>query len=613
MSNDFATPFQDLLEKYNGIYSDYDPFPDTSVDYFNSLDPVLKKDIYDEGLKYLGKPYSLIMATDFMRLVRCGDRSLYEEVYFERRIQLCSLVTAYLVSQDEKFLDDIINGIFIICEESSWVLPAHNTYVRDTPQLILPDKEHPVIDLFACETGALMSMIWYLLHDVLNGVSSFVEKRIRNEIYERVVMPYLDSHFWWMGNGNEKMCNWTAWCTQNVLLSVFLIPFDKEIRSRAVKQAAYSLDCFLKDYGEDGCCDEGAQYYHHAGLCLYGCLQILCDVTKGHFKSLALSEKIKNIASYIMYAHVDGKYYVNFSDCAARIDNMGIREFLFGKLCNLDSLMDISSADYKEALEDHTLLSEEFQQKNLYYRMLSIYYSGECLAHTQNKKNNANLIIPDIFYPSVGLMITRSDSFTLAAKAGCNDDNHNHNDTGSFTLYKCGKPIFVDIGVETYSRKTFSERRYEIWTMQSCYHNLPTINGHDQLPGREYCAGDVATILNENCKSMSMELSAAYGLADGTYNRKIELDTINNSVILSDKTSFDNVILNFITYDVPKNLSANKIEFSLGNAVISCEGASLEGIDTLAINDKRLQKSWDHDLTRIRLRMTSDEFIMTIR
>ena len=46
----------------------------------------------------------------------------------------------------------------------------------------------------------------------------------------------------------------------------------------AVKQAAYSLDCFLKDYGTDGCCNEGAQYYRHAGLTLWGCLEILSAI-----------------------------------------------------------------------------------------------------------------------------------------------------------------------------------------------------------------------------------------------------------------------------------------------------------------------------------------------
>ena len=72
--------------------------------------------------------------------------------------------------------------------------------------------------------------------------------------------------------------------------------------------------------------------------------------------------------------------------------------------------------------------------------------------------------------------------FALAVKAGDNNDNHNHNDTGSLTLYKNGQPALADIGVESYTGKTFSAQRYEIWTMQSGYHNLPTLDHHRRTP-----------------------------------------------------------------------------------------------------------------------------------
>ena len=101
---------------------------------------------------------------------------------------------------------------------------------------------------------------------------------MERELDARILTPYFTSHFWWMGNGEEPMCNWTSWCTQNVLLTVFLLPTTQQQRKAAVKQAAYSLDCFLKDYGADGCCNEGAQYYRHAGLTLWGCLEILSNV-----------------------------------------------------------------------------------------------------------------------------------------------------------------------------------------------------------------------------------------------------------------------------------------------------------------------------------------------
>lgn len=44
----------------------------------------------------------------------------------------------------------------------------------------------------------------------------------------------------------------------------------------------------------------------------------------------------------------------------------------------------------------------------------------------------------DVYYPSVGLFLVHSATMDLAVKAGDNADSHNHNDTGSVTLYKMG-------------------------------------------------------------------------------------------------------------------------------------------------------------------------------
>ena len=80
----------------------------------------------------------------------------------------------------------------------------------------------------------------------------------------------------------------------------------------------------------------------------------------------------------------------------------------------------------------------------------------------------------------------------LAAKGGTNGESHNHNDIGSFIVALDGVPVLIDAGVGEYTKQTFSNRRYELWPMVSPYHNLPTVNGHQQQPGVEFAARDVA-------------------------------------------------------------------------------------------------------------------------
>ncbi len=100
------------------------------------------------------------------------------------------------------------------------------------------------------------------------------------------------------------MNNWTAWISQNVLLTVFSLKTDQPTRHAVVRKALGSLDAFLKDYAEDGACEEGVLYYRHAALCLHGALTILDAVAPGLFAGVWQQPKIRNMAEYIAHMHV---------------------------------------------------------------------------------------------------------------------------------------------------------------------------------------------------------------------------------------------------------------------------------------------------------------------
>lgn len=595
-----------IAEQFQGTLRRYNAFPKASCrDAYQQLPAEVLGELLAEGERYFGYSYPSILATDYMRFLRTGNRVLYEDIYFSRRHALCALTLAECAEHRGRFLDDIINGIFVLCEESGWQLPPHNTYVRDAPQHILPDAARPVIDLFAAETGALLAWVSYLLGDDLEAVSPFITSRIQAELQRRILLPYTTGHFWWMGQGEEPMCNWTPWCTQNILLSAFLLPQKPKIQKKVFLQAAASCDFFLKDYGEDGCCDEGAQYYRHAGLCLFGALDIMNYITGGAFTEFFSEPKLKNIAAYILHVHVSGKYYVNFADCSAVPGRCGVREYLFGKATFQPALCQLAAEDFRA--EKGKVYTGATDQINLYYLLQTCFFHREVCAY----HSDCPVIPSNIYYPSVGLFLTRSESLFLAVKAGDNNDNHNHNDTGSFILYKNGRPVFVDIGVESYTQKTFSPQRYEIWTMQSGYHNLPTLDGCDQEAGAACRALNVTTLSEGDTTQISMELAAAYPLKQVSYQRTLTLDKKNGQVRLTDATNCPKVILNFITYDKP---AVTEELLSIGEiAVCPFTGARLLAIEPLPITDPRLQKAWKHELYRVRLCMEAAQFSMTIR
>ena len=206
-------------------------------------------------------------------------------------------------------------------------------------------------------------------------------------------------------------------------------------------------------------------------------------------------------------------------------------------------------------------------------------------------------------------MILRNDNWTIGIKAGCNADNHNHNDTGSVTLYKNGNPFLVDIGVESYSAKTFSDHRYEIWTMQSDYHNLPTLNSFMQSDGKEYFAEIPDLSLSENGGDITMELSKAYPENAGviSYVRRVSLDQTNSDPIikdswhLTDMNITEPVILNLITCEKP--VACDNMNIGIGDlGMIRIDIPQMTDkepsvtIEELPITDERLKICWKHSL-----------------
>ncbi|MBB4481888.1 heparinase II/III family protein [Rhizobium etli] len=539
----------------------------------------------------LAGAWPLVKASDYREYTATGNRSRFEELYFTRRRMLNDLVLGELVEGSGRFLPGIVDGIFLIAEESGWQLPAHNAYARGGPRLPLPDSSQPVVDLFAAETSALLATIVALLGDALDGISPEIAARVKREIEARILTPYLSRHFWWMGSGNERMNNWTAWITQNILLTTFSLKSDHPTRRAVIERALGSLDAFLKDYAEDGACEEGVVYYRHAALCLHGALTVLDSVAPGLFDGIWRHQKIRNMAEYIAHMHVAGRHYFNFADSSAVVEPCSAREYLFGKAVGSEMLAAFAAADRADAESPH--LPGEW---NLWYRVLELL-TGPAIPKTEPNAACSR----DIFYPGIGLFVARDGLFSLAVKGGNNGEGHNHNDVGSVTLYKNGRPFLIDVGVETYTAKTFSPRRYEIWTMQSAYHNLPTFSGVMQSAGEASGARDVEIEFAEARARISLEISGAYPEEAQlrSYRRTVSLQRGRHVEIVDTHDGDLPAVLSLMTCLAPV-ITENRIDLAdLGSIFV--DGAATIEIDEIEVNDMRLRSAWPEKLYRLRL------------
>ncbi|UHS64218.1 heparinase II/III family protein [Agrobacterium vaccinii] len=559
-----------------------------------------RAELIDAAVKALNEPWSTILASDYMEYTQNGNRSRFEALYFARRLKLNALILGECIEGDGRFLAEIVDGLWLICEESGWQLPAHNSHVRGGPRTPLPDPQNPVIDLFAAETAANLALVSFLLASQLDAT---LLARISSEIDQRITRPYLSRHFWWMGSGDERMNNWTAWITQNVLLSTFLQPTDQPTRRAVAEQALKSLDAFQKDYAEDGACEEGALYYGHATLCLFTGLAVLEEAAPGVTAALLSEDKLRNMAEFIRHMHVADDQFFNFADAPARFETSGLREYLVGKTIASPALQAFAIDRWQRSSK--RLMQDEW---NLWYRVQAVL--------SEQELSEAALPPPakvDMFYPGIELAIARDAVFDLAVKGGNNGESHNHNDVGSITLYKRGRPFLIDVGVETYTAKTFSPQRYDIWTMQSAFHNLPSFVGVMQKDGEAFAARDFRVDFTEQHAEISLDLDGAYPPEAGvqSYLRTVRLVRGQYVEIIDEHEGERDAVLSLMTVEKPRIAGNMMVLGDLGS--IDIEGAAVPTIETIEIADPRLRQSWPDTIYRTLIPLKGKRLRLVIR
>ncbi|MCF7848867.1 MAG: heparinase II/III-family protein [Kiritimatiellales bacterium] len=476
--------------------------------FWNVLPPGMRQGCSEHAEKRLGQTWPPLPATLFLEFARNGNRTRYERESFARRDALCELVLAECMEGNNRFVDDIVNGIWAICEETFWGIPAHVS--AQEAGVGLPDIEEPVVPLFVGETAGLLAWTLYLLGPQLDAVSPLIRTRLHLEMDRRVLTPCLErDDFGWMGFPRRRVNNWNPWLNSNWLTATLLMERDEERRLAAVAKIMRSLDNFIDHYPADGGCDEGPSYWGRAGASLFDCLELLHSATEG-VVDVYDKPLIQNIGRYIYKAQISGRYFVNFADAPARLIPAASIIFRYGARIDDPRMMAMGAWAAREQGIAKREVPRAGRIGSLGRELAALPSLGELLT------TEAAAPLPrDVWLPDIQVMTARdvegsAAGLFLAAKGGHNAESHNHNDVGNFIVYADGKPLIIDVGVETYTRRTFSPERYDIWTMQSAFHNLPTVNGVMQREGRDFAAREVEHTADERTARVVLDIAAAY-------------------------------------------------------------------------------------------------------
>lgn len=561
----------------------------------------IKKQIFEQADEILTREIPSLYATEYMMFRRDGNRSVYEKKFFERRENMFTLALAEYLDKNGKYTDKLCDYLWLILEETTWVLPAHNK-IREggNGYLSYAFKDNvDYIDLFSAYTGACVAWVFYLCRDILDEVTPLIGERMLYELDKKIVKPYISNcphNDWWMGKGKTPPNNWDPWINSNVLTVTALTVRDLKTREAVVTLALGALDGFTATYHSDGGCDEGPSYWGVAGGALYNACLVLYDMSNGYI-NVFRDPLVVNIAEYVAKAHICGNYFTNFADAPANLSSVAHWQLDFALMCGSEFMENYERARLGEKEPIYSGAG-----RNCPYRMMRAYAYGKLPAaeYTPPKK---------IWLDGIGVAITRENEnadkgLYLAFKGGHNAESHNHNDVGTFIAFADGQPLFIDLGVGEYTRKTFGPHRYEILSMRSEYHNLPSFNGVSQKNGRAFEAKDYA--YNAETGTLEMDLSAAYPQEAGleSYRRKAVLEngeiTVTDRVVLKEDGC---AVFHLITRTKPEK--AEKNSFRIENRTVCFDPSlnlSTEEIVCDTVELKKIPKAWNTEkLWRINL------------
>ena len=463
----------------------------------DSIPLEMRQSYVEYGEQYLGKPWTVLPWTVFAENKKTGNRVNYEALCFEKRRQLAAIVMAEIMEGKGRFMGDIIDGMGSFCEETWWGIPAH--YPKAIPLAELQE-----VDLFNAETASLIVWTRYMLGKQFDTFSPDLCQRIDREIERRILQPAVVNDYWWKTAG----MNWNPWICSNWLACVLICEKDEVRKAEAITQIRKAIQAFVDAYPEDGGCDEGPGYWDRAAASMFEVMRLL------DFGSM--EPKVQKMAAYAYKTYIGNDYCVCFADAH---ENKAVQQvnivYPFGLWLNDPTMREFGAylGRQKGVLTNPAALYDKSGNFPTLGRELFF------LRHIKDfiADNPQEPLLKDVWLPDLQIMTARRGHFYVAMKGGTNGESHNHNDVGSFIVYApllqegTGEgtllsPLFIDPAVGEYTAKTFSKDRYDVWTMQSGYHNLPQINGIDQKDGKDYAA----KVIRHKEGQLTLELAGAY-------------------------------------------------------------------------------------------------------
>jgi hypothetical protein len=471
---------------------------------WTGLDTATFRSIADRASADLGAPWPVPLAHEYARYHRDGDRDGYEQVVLARQRRLTRSVVMAAATLDGRWLDEVLDGATLLCEQSSWCWPAHDD-TRARHGAVVPTVDDPYLDLGAGEVVGQLAWLDHVLGEQLDTHAPGLRTRLRTEAWRRVVDPFLRRRDWhWLGLDGD-VHNWSPWIHGNVLVAALQLVEDPRARAEVVALVVEGLDRYVAALPADGAIDEGWSYWWNGACRAIEALDLLRHVTGGRLDATGIPA-LRATVAFPARMHLGGDWYLNVADGQARPSREQAWHALHRAARQTgDATAQAHAASYRVPGEP---VADESQGLGRLLRALTD-------ASWIEAGPESPPLVRDTWLASTQVLVARSvdgtsAGLTLAAKGGHNGEHHNHDDVGSVVVALGGVPVLVDAGRPTYTAETFGPDRRGIWTMQSAWHCTPQVRGSQQGAGAQFTARDVVADLSEDAAQLHLDLAPAY-------------------------------------------------------------------------------------------------------
>jgi hypothetical protein len=537
----------------------------------------------------LGQPIAEIPDELYLEYSRTGNRRTYQDPEFERRGRLPVLVLAECIEDGGRFLPQIRELVAKLCEEKSWVLPAHDRGLRTFK------GETMDIDLGSSALGWSLALTDYLLaerlpDDTRTLIHDNLERRILGP-FRAMVRGERQELPWMRVRGNHNAVDLAG--VTGAALAVLENPDD---RAWFIAAAERYIRNYLLGFPPDGSCSEGIGYWNY-GFGHYTLLAEAVSQATGGGVDLFSAEGAREPALYGARIPIIGGVCPAFADCeVTEGPDWHLMRFLNQRL-------GLGLTEY--AVEDPGCSTDTLAA--------CLAYSFPNSATSRPLATGGEGYAIRTWFADAGVLIGRPREGSacrmgVALKGGNNAEQHNHNDVGGFVVVLGKTPIILDPGPEVYTGRTFSVNRYDSKLLSSFGHSVPVVAGKLQSPGREQRAEVLETTFTDADDTMRYDLRSAYDVPELT--RLVRTFTYSRdgagALTVHDDVAFSTAM----TYSTALILKGEWREVGPGVLEISDSGEmvrveiSVEGAD-YALSAERIDEDASVHPTRLSIDLTA--------